>query len=622
MAVCSNMRPLISDGKISVYTRNVTFYLAIALIFMTINVTAENIVTAKNTVAAENIAQPLSHISDLVLLNGTVYTVNMNTSWDQHPLQALAISGKRIVYVGDNKGARAYIGPGTEAIDLGGKMVLPGFIDAHIHPLTSAMLMAGVDLTDVSTSKDYIKKIKDYVDKNKDAKVIRGFGWNYPDFGVTGPTKELLDNIVSDKPVLLTAIDGHSYWVNSKALEMANITKDTPDPKGGKIERDPKTGEPSGTLRESACLVLISSKLPPLSRDEIEQGLAKALDMASSEGITTLHDSAVILDQIFAYSNLEKAGKLNVRVFGEMYCNQALGLDQIPYLVAERKNHSSDLFQLRGAKLFADGIIESHTGFLLEPYADMPGFRGTPVWDPEVFRKMISALDKEGFQIEVHCMGDGAVRMSLDALENARKENGPRDSRHKIAHIELISPNDVPRFKSLGVIPALQPIWFYYTPFIDRVTLPALGPERTAHIDPMKSLVDSGAVVACGTDWPLAIDYLTLRPLDSIRTGVVGLPLSKESNITKPFHPEERVDLKTMVEVATINGAYASFMENKTGSLNVGKLADLVVIDKDIFKMPAKDINNARVQMTVLEGREIFRDNSSLRSLGRVVPMG
>lgn len=602
------MKSLISDAQILSFARTVTLYLAITLILMI------------SIVTAEGIAQTLSQPADLVLFNGTVYTVNTSTIWDQHPMQAIAVSGKRIVYIGDNDGARAYAGPGTEAIDLGGKMVLPGFIDAHMHPLISVMLMAGVDLTDVSTSKDYVKKVKDYADKNRDAKVIRGFGWNYPPFNATGPTKELLDDIVPDKPVLLTAIDGHSYWANSKALEMANITRDTPDPAGGRIERDPKTGEPSGTLRESACFMLISSSLPPIGQDEIRQRLTQVLDMASREGITTVHDSAVILNQISSYSDLEKGGRLNVRVLGEMYCNQALGLDQIPYLEAERKNHSLGLFRLNAAKLFADGIIESHTGLLLEPYADMPGYRGTPVWEPEAFRKMISALDKEGFQIEVHCMGDGAVRMSLDAFENARKENGPRDSRHKIAHIEIISPKDVPRFKSLGVIPVLQPIWFYYTPFIDKVTLPALGPERTARIYPMKSLVDSGAVVACGTDWPLAIDYLTLRPLDSIRTGVAGLPLSKESNITKPFHPEERVDLKTMVEVATINGAYASFMENETGSLEVGKLADLVVMDRNIFKMPAKDINDARVLMTVLEGREVFRDNSSLYMPVQLIP--
>lgn len=613
------MRPLICDGRISGKIINAIFYLIAALIFVTINVSAGDTLTANDTVASKDLAQNLSNFSDLVLLNGTVYTVNTSTNWDRQPLQALAISGKKIVYVGDDEVARARIGPDTEVIDLCGKMVLPGFIDAHIHPMISVMLMAGVDLTDVRTSNDYIKKVKDYAEKNRDEKVIRGFGWNYPPFNATGPTKELLDGVVSNKPVLLTAIDGHSYWANSKALEIANITRDTPDPAGGRIERDPKTGEPSGTLRESACFMLISSSLPPIGEDEIKQRIAQVLDMASSEGITTVHDSAVILNQVSSYSDLEKEGKLNVRVFGEMYCNQALGLDQIPYLIAERRNHSSGLFRLNIAKLFADGIIEGHTGFLLEPYADMPGFRGTPVWTPEAFREMISALDKEGFQIEVHCMGDGAVRMSLDAFENARKENGPRDSRHKIAHIETISPHDIPRFASLGAIPVLQPIWFYYTPFIDSATLPALGPERTAGIYPMKSFIDSGSIVACGTDWPLAVDYLTLRPLDSIRTGVVGLPLSKEDNITKRFHPEERVDLKTMVEVATCNGAYASFMEDETGSLKAGNLADLVVIDRDIFKVPAEDINNARVLMTVLEGREVFRDNSTLPSAGNAV---
>lgn len=612
------MKPLIRDGNIPGQIINAAFYLALALIFVTISVLAEDTVTVNNIIVSENISQYPSNFSDLVLLNGTVYTVNINTNWDRHPLQALAISGKRIVYVGDDRAARAFIGPDTEVIDLCGKMVLPGFIDAHIHPMISVMLMAGVDLTDVSTSIDYIRKVKDYAEKNSDAKVIRGFGWNYPPFNATGPTRELLDGVVSDKPVLLTAIDGHSYWANSKALEMANITRDTPDPAGGRIERDPETGEPSGTLRESACFMLISSSLPPIGQDEIKQGLAQVLDMASSEGITTLHDSAVILNQVSSYSDLEKEGKLNVRVFGEMYCNQALGLDQIPYLMVERSNHSTGLFRLKTAKLFADGIIESHTGFLLEPYADMPGFRGTPVWTPEAFGNMTSALDREGFQIEVHCMGDGAVRMSLDAFENARKENGPRDSRHKIAHIEIVSPDDLPRFKFLGVIPVLQPIWFYYTPFIDSVTLPALGRERTAGIYPMKSLIDSGSIVACGTDWPLAVDYLTLRPLDSIRTGAVGLPLSGENNTIRQFHPEERVDLKTMVEAATYNGAYASFMENETGSLKAGNLADLVVIDKDIFKMPVEDINSARVLMTVLEGREAFRDSSSLPSSDRV----
>jgi len=568
------------------------------------------LILAISCVTAENASQPLSQVADTVLLNGTVYTVNTSTSWDQHPSQALAVAGKRIVYVGDDGGARAYIGPGTEVMDLRGKTVLPGFIDAHMHPLLSVTLMAGVDLINASTSEDYIKKVKEYADGNKDAEVIRGFGWNYPPFGAGGPTRDLLDAIMPDRPVLLTAIDGHSFWANSKALEIANITKDTPDPVGGKIERDSRTGEPSGTLRESACFILINSRLPPLRQEEIEPGLTKALEMASSEGITTVHDSAVLLNQISAYSDLEKEGKLMVRALGEMYCSQSLGLDQIPYLLAERKNHSSGLFRLLTAKMFADGMIESHTGVLLEPYADRPGFLGTPVWEPAAFQRMVSALDKEGFQIEVHCMGDGAVRMSLDAFENAAEVNGPRDSRHKIAHIEIISPEDVARFKSLGVIPVVQPNWFYYTPYIDAVTLPALGPERTARIYPMKSLVDSGAVVAYGMDWPLAIDYLTMRPLDAIRTGVVGLPLSKGSNVTEPFHPEERVDLKTMIEVATIHGAYASFMEDETGSLEAGKLADLVVIDRDIFKIPANDINEARVILTVLEGREVFRESS------------
>ena len=275
-------------------------------------------------------------------------------------------------------------------------------------------------------------------------------------------------------------------------------------------------------------------------------------------------------------------------------------------MISERENYSPGLVQMKTAKLLLDGVVEGHTAFLLEPYADRPNFRSSPIWSPDVFNETIAALDKAGFQIEVHAIGDGAVRMALDAYQRAQEENGKRDSRHKIAHVVVVSLADLPRFGALGVIPVPSPNWFYYDATFEQNNLACLGRERAEHMMPMKSLIENGTNVAIGTDFPACGDLPTFNPLDEIRTGVTRLPLPEDSNITKPYWPEERVDLKTMIECATIRGAYACFMENETGSLEEGKLADLIVIDRDLFRMPAKDISKAEVSTTILEGREVF----------------
>lgn len=552
------------------------------------------------------LSQPKNPVANLVLLNGTIYTVNKKVDWDKQPQEAIAINGKRIAYVGNNSGALDLIGPESRVINLQGKMVLPGFIESHMHPTNAVFLMSGVILVNAKTSDEYLKLVKTYAMEHLNASVIRGLGWIHGAFGPNGPTKEILDSIVPDKPVVLVNIDVHSIWVNSKALEMAGITKDTPDPEGGVIERDSE-GNPSGTLKEPSAMNLVISKLPPLSNEEIMQGLVKVLDMASGYGITTTSDCFIANEELMKfYSNLDKEGKLNVRIRGEQFCDPKLGVKQVSALVAERNNYSSYLLCMKTAKLFIDGGSEAHTALLLEPYANRPGFKGTPIWDPKTFNETIAALDKAGFQIEVHSVGDSAVRMTLNAYENAMKENGKRDSRHKVAHVILLSPQDLPRFKALGVIPVLSPNWFYYDSNYKTNNLPNLGPKRAEHMYPMKSIVDSGATVAIGTDFPAGGDYLTMNPLDGIRTGIVRLPLAQDTNVTKPLWPEEKVDLKTLIECATINGAYTAFLENETGSLEVGKMADLIVLDKDLFKLPPEDINKARVLNTILEGREVY----------------
>ncbi len=525
-------------------------------------------------------------------------------------------------------------------------MVLPGFIDTHIHLGAAAQIMAGVDLFPCTSLSEIQRTIRDYAEKNKDVPVIRGFGWNYFLFNESGPHKEMLDEVISNKPIVLTSFDGHATWVNSRALEIAGITSSTPEPTGGKIERDAE-GNPTGVLREMAASNLVTSKVPPLTIPQIKEMLEKILPKASEAGITTADDAAVSPEIISAFADLEDEGKLPVRVFGEIVALPELGVEEIPLMEAERSifypgyptieegysyiddlpglldgesqynvtlstipdySDGEGLFRIQTGKLFLDGVVEGHTGYLIEPYADEPSTYGTINWYVNKFQDMIEALDSLGFQIDIHAIGDGAVRMCLDAYQNAQEKNGIRDSRHKISHIQLIDPTDVHRIHELGVIAALQPNWFYYDENFDHVSLPYLGEERAHRMYLLKTILDSGGMVAFGTDYPVGTDYLTYNPLDGIRTAVTRLPLPPDSPITEPYHPEELIDLKTAIEAYTYWGAYTNFMENSTGTLEKGKLADIVVLDSDIFSLPPEDINKAKVVATYLEGKRVFAD--------------
>ncbi len=585
--------------------------------------------------------------ADIVLLNGSVYTVAYGTDWDSSPQESIALKGDSILAINTSQSMKPYIGPQTRVYDLQGKMVLPGFVDTHIHLGLAAQLMAGVDLLNCTSIEEIQQNLSDYTSQHKDMAVIRGFGWKYFLFNASGPDKAMIDAVIPDKPVILTAFDGHSTWVNSKALEIAEITGSTPDPKGGKIEKDAEQN-PTGVLHEMAATELVTSKVPPLSTSQITEMLSVLLPKAAAYGITTVDDAAVTPEVILAFSDLEDAGKLPVRVFGEMVVIPDLGEEELPALVAARAlqspgglgngterylddlfaimkgdsvgfvpvsetspyRDSSGLFRLETGKLFLDGVIEGHTGYLIEPYADQPSENGTINWDPETFTQVIEDLDRMGFQVDIHAIGDGAVRLSLDAYENAREQNGIRDSRHKISHIQLINASDIPRLGSEGVIAALQPNWEYYDQNFANTSVPFLGKDRAEQMYTLQSILDSGGVVAFGTDYPVGTDYLTYNPLDGIRTSITRLPLPPESRVTKPYRISEAVDLKTAIESATYWGAYTNFMENRAGSLQEGKLADVVVLDRDLFTLPPRDINKAQVVATYLEGKEVFVDPS------------
>jgi predicted amidohydrolase YtcJ len=530
-----------------------------------------------------------------------IYTGGPTGFW----AEALAIADGRILAVGKRTDLETYIGPQTETIDLGRRMVLPGFFDAHLHPIEGGMGLIRCDLTGLNGLGEYRRKIRDYADTHPEQAVIIGGGWSYSSFPTEGPHRHDLDDVVNDRPVFLAAIDGHSAWANSKALEMGGICSDTTDPSGGLIERD-AAGQPTGTLREPPAMDLIKSACPPASFAELLNGARAFLAAAARAGITGVHDARVSRAFLDVYRELERRGELTVRVTASLECDPIPGVEQIPELLSVRRECESRLVSASAAKIFLDGVVEGHTAWLTAPYADRPDDRGIRLWPEERFRTMVLALDREKFQVHVHAIGDAAIRLALDGFEQARQINGSRDARHQIAHLDLIAAPDVARLAELGVIANVQPGWAYLDNLFFDTTLPFLGRARAQSMYPFRSLVEAGAHLACGTDWPYGGDVITLRPLDSIRVGVTRRGIA--SGFVPPYTPAESLDLFALLDGHTWQAAYAHFQEVLTGSLEAGKSADMVVLDQDLRAMPAKEIHHANVLLTLFQGNAVFRD--------------
>ncbi len=519
---------------------------------------------------------------------------------------AVATSGGRIVYTGSDEGAKALAGLRTEVIDLRGKMIVPAFCDAHIHPLLGGINLTGLDLISFKTLNEYQIRLREYSCENPARSFIRGSGWMHGCFPHSGPNKSDLDKIISDRPVFLKAIDGHSAWVNSKALEMAGITKNTSDPVGGRIERDDQTGEPTGALRELAAMALVGDRLPPPSREEMLAGARFFLSQAARYGITAIHDPMATREFMDVYLELEQRGELTVRVSAALVCDPASPENTIPELLELSRACRGRQLRVETAKIFLDGVVDSHTAFLLDSYIDRPGFRGEPLWEAEEFKRTAAALDQEGIQIHIHAIGDAAVRMALDGLEYIIGSNGRRDARHQIAHLDLTSQMDIPRFQALGVIAVIQPAWFYMDSNFFDSALPFLGKARAMQLYRMRSLMESGAAVASSSDWPFGGDRITFNPLDTIKIGRTRRGIG--GDFQEAYNPEEGVSVESLIDSHTIVGAYANFLDGETGSIEPGKIADLVVLDRDLLGVPAEEIHQTRVLLTLLGGYPVFRD--------------
>lgn len=538
--------------------------------------------------------------ADLVFRNGPVYTMATATP----RVASVAVARGRIVYAGSESGLARWIGPRTRVIDLAGRALLPGFHDSHVHLVEGGIRSGECGLAGLATQEEVLAAVRRCAAQSpggdSGSDWLRGGGWELPVFPGANPHRSLLDVAVPDRPAVLMGADGHSAWVNSRALALAGITRDTPDPPHGRIERD-ADGEPSGTLREDA-VGLLSKALPERSGAAHLEGLRRGLREAARFGITSIQDASVSEQDLRAYEELDRRGELTVRTVAALRVDEEKGDADLARLLALRQGYRGHRLRLLAAKLFVDGVIEAHTAALLEPYLDTPGNRGPVNWEPEALDRIVAALDREGFQVHIHAIGDRAVRLSLDAFEKAIATNGRRDSRHQIAHLELIDPQDIPRFRSLGVIANFQAFWAIEDAYIKDLTVPVLGPERSRWIYPLGSVARTGAVLACGSDWPVT----SLNPLDAIQVGVTRR--DPAAGPGPAWLPDQLVDREAMLACFTRNGAFANFEESATGTIETGKAADLIVLDRDPFTAPAAEIARIRVLLTLLDGQETWRD--------------
>jgi predicted amidohydrolase YtcJ len=482
-------------------------------------------------------------------------------------------------------------------------MLLPAFQDAHVHPIAGGLsYSAGCALYDLEKKEEYVRKVAECAQSRPPGAWVRGDGWAMSAFAPTGiPDRKLLDAALADRPVYLESADGHSAWVNTRALQLAGITRDTPDPAGGRIDRDPKSGEAVGGLQDSA-MSLVSSRIPPYTSDERRDGLRYALRMLNRLGITSFQDANVVEEDLMTYHDLEEKDELTARVVASLWWERAQGMEQIARFVDQRRRFSRGRLRATTVKIMQDGVMEVQTAALLKPYLGKGGQKGLTMIEPARLNAIVTALDKEGFQVHFHAIGDAAIRECLDAVEAARRANGARDSRHHIAHLELLDPADISRFRALGVVANFQPLWAFADGYIKDLTLPYLEPERQRWIYPIRSLLASGAVVAFGSDWSVS----SANPLEEIEVAVTRMGPAGETRT--PFIPEERIDLRDALAAFTLNAAYVNFQDDRTGSIEEGKLADLVVLDRNLFAIPPDQISGARVLLTLLGGKPVFGD--------------
>ncbi|MFI5101242.1 MAG: amidohydrolase, partial [Actinomycetes bacterium] len=482
----------------------------------------------------------------------------------------VAVAGGRIVAIGPDADLRDLATTRTDVVDLAGGLLLPGFQDAHVHPVMGGLAMLQCELHGTASAQECLEIVAEYAHEHPDLDWIVGGGWSMQFFPGGTPTRQALDAVVPDRPVFLTNRDGHGTWVNTRALELAGVDASTADPKDGRIEREPD-GSPSGTLHEGAGR-LVGRLLPEPSGRDLLAGLHKAQELLFSLGITAWQDAAVgaifgLADILPTYLQAAREGTLKARVVGALWWDRDRGGDQIAELVERRAEGRAGRFAATSVKIMQDGVAENFTAGMLEPYLDGDGCRtpnaGLSFVDPHALREHVTQLDALGFQVHFHALGDRAVREALDAIHAARAVNGPSDNRHHLAHLQLVHPEDIPRFAALGAVANIQPLWAAHEPQMDELTIPFLGAARAAWQYPFGDLLREGARVAAGSDWSVS----SPDPLAGIH---VAVNRTSPGETAEPFYPRNAISLADGLTAYTAGSAYANHLDASTGRLEVG----------------------------------------------------
>jgi len=539
---------------------------------------------------------PAPQSADLVVVNGVVYPGAAAPT-----AQAVAVRGKEVIRVGTSDEVRALAGPQTTVVDAKGGTVMPGFNDSHVHFLSGGEALDQVDLFGAGNVREAQQAIVSFAQKQPDRPWVMGRGWLYGSFPGGLPSKAQLDEIVRDRPAYMECYDGHTAWVNSAALKMAGITRDTPDPVNGQIVRDPKTGEPTGVLKESAQ-ALVRKVMPTLTRDDKLRTIRRAIAEAQRLGVTSVQNAGMSPDEYALYDELEKSGELGVRMYVALSAppgfteEQAKGYDEVL-----RAHPGTTRLKTGAVKMYADGVIESHTAAMLEPYANRPA-SGTPNYTVDDMNRIVAMMDARGWQVWIHAIGDRGIRMALDAFEAAAKANPApaRGRRHRLEHIEDVSAPDIPRFGALGVIASMQPYHASPIPNVLNVWAVNVGPERAARAWAWKSIADAGGRLAFGTDWPV----VGLDPRPGMHTALTRRTMGGDP--PDGFNPQQRLPLATVVDGWTSGAAYASFEETRKGTLAPGMLADIAVLSTDVFTLSPERVKDFEVAATILDGKVVY----------------
>lgn len=551
---------------------------------------------------------PEENAADLVLYNGHVQTMVS----ESEVASAIAIAGNKIVYVGDDSGIDAFVGDTTQVIDLDGKFVSPGFIDGHIHaPGNWFTKLYQIDLTGLSTNEEYLEAIRSFVEAHPDEEGYIGSpfmlnAYQLPDGSNPGPSKEDLDAICPDKPILIHDVSYHAAWVNSKAFEMAGVTADTPDPEGGLFYRNEK-GEPSGCVSDAAKGIVFAIMPDTMTNDNLEKALYKFMEEANSYGITGITNiTQGGLDIIDMYHKVEREGNLTLRMRVVPTMKEGRTYDEVLSTIKSYNDSATDMISSNTVKIFYDGVTERGTAVFLEPYLESTGLGdhwcGEPIWSQEDFTRLVHDFDAEGVQVHVHAMGDGAVHGTLDAFEEARATNGERDARHTITHVCSITDEDIQRMADLDVVANLQFLMMYHDDLMD-LERAYVGDERAMAMYRTKHMAEAGICISGSSDAPV----IPFVPLDAIEAGVTrNSPYPEEEDTDMTRWPEQGLTAYQLLEAYTKNDAYQNFMDDIIGTIEVGKFADLVVLDANILEVDPKEISSAKVVYTISDGRIVY----------------